>query len=184
MTDYVTLPGIGSDIAVNDIGGKKYQRVKLIHGADGVNDGDVSTSNPFPITAPNALPISAASPIPVSASTPIPVSAPSALQVTASAALPVDATGELVEAIEAMRMAIQSLNRSIGMMTVDVAGRLRMDLTSSTGASAISFAGVSTVTTVTTLANQTNIGGISAADQMPALYKIAGESLRRNITVS
>ena len=54
----------------------------------------------------------------------------------------------------------------------------------STGASAISFAGVSTVTTVTTLANQTNIGGISAADQMPALYKIAGESLRRNITVS
>jgi len=70
------------------------------------------------------------------------------------------------------------------MLTVDAAGRLRMDLTSSTGASAISFAGVSTVTTVTTLANQNNIGGFSAADQMPALYKIAGESLRRNITVS
>jgi hypothetical protein len=184
MADHVTLPGTGSTVATDEIAGVQFQRVKLIYGADGVNDGDVSTSNPFPITAPNAIPISAASPIPVSASTPIPVSAPSALQVTASAALPVDATGELIEAIEAMRMAIQSLNRSVGMLTVDAAGRLRMDLTSSTGGATVTLNGVSTVATVTTLANQTNIGGFSAADQMPALYKIAGESLRRNITVS
>lgn len=41
--------GSGDTIATDDIGDVKYQRVKLIHGADGVNDGDVSTANPFPV---------------------------------------------------------------------------------------------------------------------------------------
>lgn len=40
----------GDTIATDDISGVKYQRVKLIHGADGVNDGDVSEVNPFPVT--------------------------------------------------------------------------------------------------------------------------------------
>jgi hypothetical protein len=35
--------------ATDDIGGRHFQRIKLIHGADGVNDGDVSTANGFPI---------------------------------------------------------------------------------------------------------------------------------------
>jgi len=42
-------PGIGETVATDDIGSVKYQRVKLIHGADGVNDGDVSTANPYPV---------------------------------------------------------------------------------------------------------------------------------------
>ncbi|HWA29098.1 MAG TPA: hypothetical protein VG734_25840 [Lacunisphaera sp.] len=48
--DSVTLnPGNGGDaIAADEIAGVKVQRVKLIHGADGVNDGDVATSNPLP----------------------------------------------------------------------------------------------------------------------------------------
>ena len=33
----------------DDIGGVKFQRIKVIHGADGVNDGDVSSSNPLPV---------------------------------------------------------------------------------------------------------------------------------------
>jgi hypothetical protein len=37
-------------VAVDDIGGNKFQRIKLIHGADGVNDGDVSAANPLPTT--------------------------------------------------------------------------------------------------------------------------------------
>lgn len=41
----------GDEIATDDIGGVKHQRIKLIHGNDGVNDGDVSTSNPLPTTA-------------------------------------------------------------------------------------------------------------------------------------
>ena len=50
MSDSVPItPGTGADIAVDDIGGRKFQRVKLIHGADGVNDGDVSAANPLPV---------------------------------------------------------------------------------------------------------------------------------------
>lgn len=52
MADNVSLNSMtGGDTAgADDIAGVKYQRVKLIHGADGVNDGDVSTTNPLPIT--------------------------------------------------------------------------------------------------------------------------------------
>lgn len=44
--------GTGGDtIASDDIGGIKFQRVKLIEGADGVNDGDVSATNPLPVVS-------------------------------------------------------------------------------------------------------------------------------------
>lgn len=49
MADNVTLPGTGQAVAADDIGSAKYQRMKLIHGADGVNDGDVSKANPLPV---------------------------------------------------------------------------------------------------------------------------------------
>ncbi len=50
MADDVVLnPGLGGDtIAADDIGGSKFQRVKLVHGANGVNVGDVSHGNPLP----------------------------------------------------------------------------------------------------------------------------------------
>lgn len=52
MPDNTTLnTGTGGDtIASDDIGGVKFQRNKLIYGADGVNSGDVSTTNPLPVT--------------------------------------------------------------------------------------------------------------------------------------
>lgn len=50
MTDNVAVtPGSGANIATDDIGGVQFQRVKLIHGANGVNDGDVSTANGLPV---------------------------------------------------------------------------------------------------------------------------------------
>lgn len=51
MADNTTLnAGTGGDvIASDDIAGAKYQRVKLIHGVDGTNDGDASRSNPLPV---------------------------------------------------------------------------------------------------------------------------------------
>lgn len=51
MADDIQLNiGTGGDtLGADDISGIKYQRVKLITGADGVNDGDVSTSNPLPV---------------------------------------------------------------------------------------------------------------------------------------
>ena len=55
MADNTTInPGsTGDSIATDDIGGVKFQRVKLIHGADGVNSGDVATTNPFPVALSN-----------------------------------------------------------------------------------------------------------------------------------
>jgi hypothetical protein len=56
MADDTTLnPGSGGDvIATDDISGVKFQRVKLIHGADGTNDGDVAATNPLPVEISNA----------------------------------------------------------------------------------------------------------------------------------
>lgn len=50
MADNTRLnQGAGGDlIATDEISGAKYQRVKITTGADGVNDGDVSSSNPIP----------------------------------------------------------------------------------------------------------------------------------------
>lgn len=51
MADNTTLnSGAGGDvIASDDISSVKYQRIKLIHGADGTNDGDVARTNPLPV---------------------------------------------------------------------------------------------------------------------------------------
>lgn len=51
MADNTTINAqTGGDvIATDDIGGVKYPRSKLVIGADGVNDGDVSAANPMPV---------------------------------------------------------------------------------------------------------------------------------------
>lgn len=46
-------PGTGATAAADDIGGVLYQRVKLIHGADSVNAGDVAVTNPLPVQDEN-----------------------------------------------------------------------------------------------------------------------------------
>lgn len=59
MADNVVLnPGLnGSVIATDDIAGAQYQRIKLIHGVDGTNNGDVAASNPLPATLPAVSPV-------------------------------------------------------------------------------------------------------------------------------
>lgn len=51
MADNTTLnSGSGGDtIATDDVGGVKIPRSKIVIGADGSNDGDVSSSNPLPV---------------------------------------------------------------------------------------------------------------------------------------
>lgn len=51
MADNTQLnPGSGGDvIAADEINGVKYQRVKLVHGADGVSAGDVHEDSPLPV---------------------------------------------------------------------------------------------------------------------------------------
>ena len=43
-----SAPG-GATVACDDIDGVQYQRVKIVHGADGVSDGDTSVGNPLPV---------------------------------------------------------------------------------------------------------------------------------------
>lgn len=54
MADNTTLnTGTGGDVvASDDIAGVKFQRVKLIHGADGTNAGDVAVANALPAAPP------------------------------------------------------------------------------------------------------------------------------------
>ena len=126
---------------------------------------------------PAATPVSAASlPLPAGAAT-------AALQSDANAKLDgLTENGELVQAVEALRMAVQSLTRSVGLSTVDTAGRQRVLVDSFSAG--VSLSALNTVGTVNTMSNQTNIGGFAAADKIPALMHLSADNLRRNITVT
>lgn len=139
-------PGSGASIAADDIGGNLFQRVKLVHGADGINAGDVSASN----------------------------------------GLPVEPIGELVEAIEAMRFAINTLSRTIGMALPSAAGWPIMEVRQPTATNLNVTLASTTIAsgTITTLTNQTQVGGFSATDQIPALMKMQADNLRNNISVT
>ena len=97
--------------------------------------------------------------------------------------LPIAALGgELIEVLEAMRTAVQALTRSIGLAYPDPVGRQRVLLDAITAS--LTLATVTTVTTVSTVTNQSQIGGIAANDQIPALTKMSADNLRRNIVVT
>ena len=89
--------------------------------------------------------------------------------------------------LQALRLAVAALTRTIGLMTPDAAGRMRVTLESAPAVVAASQSGtwnLSTITTCSTLTNQSQVGGYSANDQIPALMHLSADSLRRNITVS
>jgi hypothetical protein len=109
-----------------------------------------------------------------------------AVDVSEANPMPVTLTqGEVVEALEAMRMAVQALSRSIGQSMPDVAGRLRVVVDAITGSLTLAtITTVGTVTTLTTLTNQTQVGGNPAFEQIPALMRLGADSLRRNVSVT
>jgi hypothetical protein len=88
-------------------------------------------------------------------------------------------TGELIEAIEALRMTVGSLSRTIGLSIPDLLGRQRVSID-------VISAGLTlgTITTVGTVSNQTQIGGFVAADQIPALMHMSADNIRANIKVT
>jgi hypothetical protein len=48
--NFLSNPGSGGNtFASDDISSVHYSRIKLIHGADGTNDGDVASANPLPV---------------------------------------------------------------------------------------------------------------------------------------
>lgn len=102
--------------------------------------------------------------------------------------LPVQAVGELIEVLEAQRVALMALTRTIGQSMPDVAGRLRVAIdaisASLTLATITTVGTVTTVSTVSALTNQTSMGGFSATEQIPALMRAGGDALRSRIQTS
>jgi hypothetical protein len=132
-------PGAGATVSADEILGILFQRIKLTLGADGVNDGDVSSSNPMPVAA----------------------------------------YGELIEAIEAMRMSVQSLNRTIGLAQVNpLTGRMLVDPSGVTSPVNANQSGTWNITNLAT------IGGQAANSAIPAFERATADNLRRNINVT
>ena len=97
--------------------------------------------------------------------------------------LPVTGAQELMEAIEAMRMAIQALTRNIGMATVNpLTGRMLVDNSGVTqpvsGTIAANQSGTWNITNLAT------IGGVAANSQVQSFERMTADNLRRNITVT
>jgi len=141
-------PGVGAIIAADDIGGILYQKVKMIHGADGIAH-ETADNNPLPVTA----------------------------------------TQELMQAIEAMRMAIHTLTRTIGLAQVNpLTGRMLVDgagvtqpvsgTVTATGTIAATQSGTWNITNLAT------IGGVAANSQVQSFERMTADNLRRNINVT
>ena len=96
--------------------------------------------------------------------------------------LPVTGAQELMEAIEAMRMVIQSLSRTIGMAQVEaLTGRLRVAVESIVAISGTVTANQGGTWNITNLAT---IGGVAANSQVQSFERMTADNLRRNITVT
>lgn len=118
-------PGSGASIAADDVGGVLHQRVKVTLGADGVSSGDVSSSNPMPVTQ------------------------------GAGAIFDINAVGELIECLQAMRQYQVSLNRTIGMIMPDTSGRMRVLVDAiTTGLTLSTITNVTSVSTLTQMGSQ------------------------------
>jgi len=104
--------------------------------------------------------------------------------------MPVNASyGELVEALEALRIATSSLTKSIGFALPNLLGQPIFEARQATAANlnatvSGSLSTITTVSTVSTVTNQAQVGGFAANDQIPALMHLQADSLRRNISVT
>jgi len=103
--------------------------------------------------------------------------------------MPVAVLGEVVEAIEALRFAVQSLTRSIGFALPSTQGWPIMEVRQPTAANlnvtlASTTISSGTVTTVSTLTNQSQQGGFATNDYVPTIMRMGADNLRRNIVVT
>jgi hypothetical protein len=92
------------------------------------------------------------------------------------------AESELTEALRQVQTQVEVLKNSIGQTRVDASGRLRVLLDSIS--TSLTLAAITTVTTVSTVTNQTQIGGTNANDQVPALRRLAADTLLSKIIIT
>lgn len=108
-----------------------------------------------------------------------------AVDVSEENPMPMEAYGELIEAIEALRMAVQALTRSgMGQAMPDTAGRLRVLVEQPTAGNLQGTFSIAGGQTLATLTNQTQIGGLAATEQIPSLMRLGADASRNNIIVT
>jgi len=96
--------------------------------------------------------------------------------------MPVMAVGDLLEALQSMSFALESLTRTIGLAQVNaVNGNLYVD--GSRVTQPVS-GNLSTVTTVTTVTNMSQLGGQNANSLIPAFERNAADNLLNFITIT
>jgi hypothetical protein len=97
--------------------------------------------------------------------------------------LPVTGAQELMEAIEAMRMAIQALTRTIGLAQVNpLTGRMLVDPSGVT--SPVSGTVTANQGGTWNITNLATIGGVAANSQVQSFERMTADNLRRNINVT
>jgi hypothetical protein len=103
--------------------------------------------------------------------------------VNATTPLPVEVIGELTQAIEAMRMAIISLTKSVGLAQVNpLTGRLLVDQSALT--QTVSGTVSANQNGTWNITNLTQVGSANAAIVPLSLERGAADNLRRNINVT
>ena len=107
-----------------------------------------------------------------------------AADASADAPLPIASYGELIEAIEAMRIAIGALTRTIGFALPNALGQPIFEARQGTAGQLQMTASLAGGQSLATLINQTQMGGFASNDQIPALMHLQADNLRRNITVT
>jgi hypothetical protein len=100
--------------------------------------------------------------------------------VSPNSPLPVAAYGELVEALQAIYLAVDSLCRSIGYALPNALGQPIFEARQATPGNLQVTASLASSQTLTTLTNQTQIGGFAANDQVFALMRMAEDALISN----
>ena len=83
---------------------------------------------------------------------------------------------ELTESVRQMQCELEILRNTIGQTRVDGGGRLRVLIDQ--------ISGSLTLTTLSTLSNQILIGGVAANDQVPALRRLAADTLLSKISIT
>lgn len=109
----------------------------------------------------------------------------SATDVSDANPMPIAAYGELIDAIESMRMAIQSLNRTIGLAQVNpTTGRMLVDGSGVTQPVSGSVTVSGNLTTVSGVTNLSQVGGLNANSAIISFERTTADNLRRNIIVT
>jgi len=101
----------------------------------------------------------------------------SATDISDANPMPIAAYGELVEAIEALRMTCHSILRTMPQLNNQLQVRISADAVTT-------ISNVTTVSTVTTVSNISQLGSIDASNVVLGVLRISAENLRRNITVT